>query len=84
MFKLWLQLLNRFFFTLVEDLVSFRHKLIVIVVLLCFLTIKDATTFGIAAGMLTIIISYYYKLRQDSSQSNHNDHKGSLLDREEK
>lgn len=63
------KLLDKFCYSLIEDLISWRNKLLVAIIILCFVTVRDAITFGIATGLLGVIIPYYFHLRQKSQDN---------------
>ena len=63
--------LFKFWLTLLEDLHSFRNKLILISTLLCIYTIyKEQSNEVIIAslGIWNMIIAYYFKKRNESKQ----------------
>ena len=73
--KKYLKLIDKFFYTFLEDLLSWRNKIVIALFILCFLTVKDAATFGIAAGLLTTVVIYYFHLRQKSQDNGNCVHK---------
>jgi len=63
-----LELIYQNIITLLEDLRSWRNKLVLFTGVMCFysLTLKDPTIVGVTFGCWTIILSYYFHLRQKS------------------
>lgn len=61
----------RFWVTLLEDLHSFRNKLILVSTLLCLYTINKEQSSEViiaALGIWNMIIAYYFKKRNESKQ----------------
>jgi hypothetical protein len=61
----------KFWLTLLEDLHSFRNKLILVSTLLCLYTINKEQSNEViiaALGIWNMIIAYYFKKRNESKQ----------------
>ena len=61
----------RFWVTLLQDLHSFRNKLILVSTLLCLYTINKEQSNEViiaALGIWNMIIAYYFKKRNESKQ----------------
>jgi|GEM_PF-7013386 len=65
------QLLYANLITLLEDLQSWRNKLVLFTGIMCLLAlqIKDPTIVSVVFGCWTIILTYYFHLRQKSQEA---------------
>lgn len=71
-FSKYLVLVDKFIYTTIEDLVSLRNKLILIMTIFMFIALntKDAAIISIMGTLWASILAYYFHLRQKTSESN--------------
>ena len=82
----YFRLLDRLFYTALEDLESWRNKLIVATYVLCLISVLGGNGAVVAAvvGCWTIILTFYFEKRQQSDMNGHSSNKFSKFDKESK
>ena len=82
--KRYLRLIDRLLYTALEDLESWRNKLIILTYVLCLIAVLGGNGAVVAAVVTcwTLILGFYFEKRQQADMNGHSANKVSKYDKE--